>query len=140
MGALEGQQVAGWIYDQLVADVGAGGVNTLLGGRIYRDRVPQTAALPAATVSLVSHVDENTVGGRRVFAVTLTDVRVVGDGTAYQNTVAARVDTVLQNASGARNGVTVVELRRDGVQAFIEDEAGRAFSHVIQTFRTEAHA
>lgn len=140
MAAIEGQQVAGWILDQLVADAGAGGVNTLLGGRIYRDRVPQSAALPAATITLVSHVDESTLGGRRVFAVTLTDVRVVGDGTAYQNTVAARVDTVLQNASGARNGVTVVELRRDGVQAFVEDEAGKSFAHVIQTYRSEAHA
>lgn len=138
--AVEGQQVAGWILEQLVADNGAGGVNTLLGGRIYRDRVPQLAALPAATITLVSHVDESTLGGRRVFAVTLTDVRVVGDGTAYQNAVAARVDTVLQNASGARNGVTVVELRRDGVQAFVEDDSGRSYSHVIQTYRSEAHA
>jgi hypothetical protein len=138
--ALEGQQVVGWVYDQLVADAGAGGVNTLLGGRIYRDRVPQASTLPAATVSLVSHVDENTVGGRRVFAVTLTDVRVVGDGTSYQNSVASRVDTVLQNAAGGRNGVTIVELRRDGVQAFIEDESGRSYTHLIQTYRTEAHA
>jgi hypothetical protein len=138
--ALEGQQVAGWIYDQLVADNGAGGVHTLTGGRIYRDRVPQAATLPAVTVGLVSHVDENTVGGRRVFAVTLTDVRVVGDGTAYQNTIAGRVDTVLQNATGTRNSVRIVELRRDGVQAFIEDEAGKSYSHLIQTYRTEAHA
>lgn len=138
--ALEGQQVAGWVWDTLKADTGGSGVNTLVSGRIYRDRVPQTALLPAVTVGLVSHVDESTVGGRRVFAVTLTDVRVVGDGTAYQNTIADRVDTVLQNASGSRNGVTVVELRRDGVQAFIEDDAGKSYSHVIQTYRTEAHA
>lgn len=137
--ALEGQQVAGWVYDQLVADAGAGGVNTLLGGRIYRDRVPQAAALPAATVTLVSHVDENTAGGSRVFAVTLVDVRVVADGTAYQNTVAARVDAVLQNAAGTRNSVRVVELRRDGVQAFVEDDAGKSYAHVIQTYRSEAY-
>lgn len=138
--AIEGQQVAGWIYDQLVADAGVGGVNTLLSGRIYRDRVPQSALLPAATVTLVSHVDENTIGGRRVFAVTLTDVRIVGDGASYQNAAAARVDTVLQNAAGTRNGVTIVELRRDGVQAFLEDDSGKTYSHVIQTYRTEAHA
>lgn len=137
---LEGQQVAGWVYDQLVADNGAGGVHTLTGGRIYRDRVPQTALLPAVTVTLVSHVDENTVSGRRVFAVTLVDVRVAGDGTAYQNAIAARVDAVLQEARGSRNGVNVVKLRRDGVQAFIEDEAGKSYSHVIATYRTEAHA
>lgn len=138
--ALEGQQVAGWIYDQLVADSGAGGVNTLTGGRIYRDRVPQAALLPAVTITLVSHVDESTVGGVRVFAVTLTDVRVVGDGTGYQNAIAARVDAVLQNAGGTRNSVRVVELRRDGVQAFVEDDAGKSYSHVIQTYRSEAYA
>lgn len=138
--AIEGQQVASWIWDQLVADSGAGGVNTLLGGRIYRDRVPQAALLPAATITLVSHVDQSTIGGRRVFAVTLTDVRVVGDGSAYQNTIASRVDTVLQNATGTKSGVTIVELRRDAVQAFIEDDAGRSYSHLVQTYRTEAYA
>jgi hypothetical protein len=138
--ALEGQQVAGWVFDQLVADTGGGGVSTLCGGRIYRDRVPQSDPLPAVTVTLVSHVDTNTVGGRRVFAVTLVDVRVVGAGSSYQNTIAARVDAVLQNASGSRNGVAVVELRRDAVQAFVEDDAGRSYSHVIQTYRSEAYS
>ncbi len=138
--ALEGQQVAGWIYDQLVADAGAGGVNTLVSGRIYRDLVPQTASLPAITITLVSHVDTNTMSGRRVFAETLTDVRVVGDGSAYQNTIAARVDTVLQNAAGSRNSVHVVKLRRDGVQAFIESESGKTYAHLIQSYRTEAWA
>lgn len=138
--ALEGQQVASWVWDQLLADSGAGGVNTLLGGRIYRDRVPQAAVLPAATITLVSHVDQGTIGGRRVFAVTLIDVRVVGDGTGYQNAVAGRVDTVLQNATGTKSGVTIVELRRDAVQAFVEDDAGKSYSHIVQTFRTEAYA
>lgn len=138
--ALEGQQVAGWIYDTLVADSGVGGVNTLVGGRIYRDRVPQSAALPAVTISLVSHVDTNTLGGLRVFANTLVDVRVVGDGTSYQNTIAARIDTVLQNARGTRNGVTINELRRETVQAFVESEAGKSYAHIIETYRTEAYA
>lgn len=138
--ALEGQQVAAWIWDTLKADAGGAGVNTLTGGRIYRDIVPQAAALPAVTITLVSHVDANTVGGRRVFAVTLTDVRVVGDGSAYQNTIAARVDAVLQNAAGTKSGVTIVELRREGVQAFIENDSGKTYSHVIQTFRSEAYA
>ena len=138
--ALEGQQVAGWVYDTLKADAGAGGVNTLVGGRIYRDRVPQTVPLPAVTVTLVSHVDTNTMGGRRVVAGTLVDVRVVADGTDYENAVAARVDTVLQNAAGARNGVAIVELVRDGVQAFVEDDAGKPYAHVIQTYRSPAYS
>ena len=73
--ALAGQQVVSWVWDTLKADAAGGGVNTLVSGRIYRDRVPQAAALPAVTVSLVSHVDQGTLGGRRVFAVTLTAPR-----------------------------------------------------------------
>jgi hypothetical protein len=139
--ALEGQEVAAWVVATLKADTGANGISTLLGGRIYRDQVPQRQALPAATVSLVSHVDENTVGGRRVFAVTLVDVRVIGDGgQSYQNQAAGRVDTVLQSAAGTRNGVTVVELRRDQLQAFVENTDGVSTAHVIQTFRTEAYS
>lgn len=138
--ALEGQQVAGWVFDQLVADTGAGGVSALTGGRIYRDLVPQAAALPAVTVSLVSHVDVNTIGGRRVFANTQVDVRVVGDGTGYQNTIAARVDALLQNAAGSRNSTHVVELVRSAVQAFVENDSGHVFSHVIQTYSTPAYA
>jgi hypothetical protein len=146
--ALEGQSVCGFIWARLVADNGPGGVNTLLGGtastvgRIYRDRVPQTAPFPSMTITLVSHTDESTLEGARVFAVTLVDVRVVGSGSAYGtlNPIAARADAVLQNAPGSKDGVVVVELRRDGVQAFVEDEAGAMFSHVIQTYRTEAYA
>lgn len=138
--ALEGQQVAGWVYDTLKADTGAGGVSTLLGGRIYRDRVPQDAALPAATITLVSHVDDVTIGGLRAYAVTLVDVRVVGAGRSYQNDAAARADVVLDQAAGTRNGVSVVKLRRDALQAFIEEDSGQQFAHLIQTYRSEAFA
>jgi hypothetical protein len=138
--ALEGQQAVGLVYDLLKADQGAGGVNTLVAGRIYRDLAPQDASLPAVVVSLVSHVDVNTVGGDRVFANTQIDVRVVGTGTAYQNAVAARADAVLQNAAGARNGTAVVELVRAAVRAFVEDDAGRLYSHIVQTYSTPAYA
>lgn len=138
--ALEGQQVAGWVYDQLVADSGAGGVSTLCGGRIYRDLVPQTAALPAVVVALVSHVDANTIGGRRVFANTQVDVRVVADGSGYQNAIAERIDTLLQNGAGSRSSVHVVELVRSAVQAFVENDSGHVYSHVVQTYLTPAYA
>lgn len=137
---IEGQRVVAYVFDRLVADNGAGGVHTLTSGRIYRDRVPQAATLPAVTVSLVSHVDVSTLGGRRVFARTLVDVRVVSDGGVYATAIADRIDTVLQNAAGAEDGVSVVELRRDGVQAFVEADAGKLYAHLIQTFRSEAHA
>ena len=137
---IEGQRVASLVFDLLKADTGAGGVNTLTSGRIYRDRVPQTALLPAVTVTLVSGTDTNTVGGRRVFQMALVDVRVVSDGVSYANAIADRVDTVIQNAAGTKEAVSVVELRRDQVTAFVENDAGKLYSHLVSTYRTEAYA
>lgn len=137
---LEGQRVASLVFDLLKADTGAGGVSTLTGGRIYRDRVPQTALLPAVTVTLVSATDTNTLGGIRVFQNVLIDVRVVSDGTVYSNAIADRVDTVLQQAAGIKETVHVNELRREQVLAFVEDDAGKSYAHIVSTYRSEAYA
>lgn len=138
---IEGQRVAAFVFDKLAADTGAGGVSTLVGARIYRDRAPQAAALPAVTVTLVSAEDENTMGGRRVFQRVLVDVRVVTNGLVYPTSIADRVDAVLQNVGGVQSSVvTVVELRREGIQAFIEDDAGKSYAHLIQTYRSESYA
>ena len=140
---IEGHRVAKFVMDTLTADAGVGGVNTLVGGRIRRDRLGQTMALPGITVTLVSSIDENTLGGVRVFGVNLVDVRVVGDGNGDYGAllpIADRVDAVLQNAKGLKDGVNVVKLRRDGVQEFVEDDSGKPYTHVIQTYRSEAHA
>jgi hypothetical protein len=137
---IEAQRVASLVWDLLKADTGPSGVNTLVAGRIYRDRVPQAAALPAITVTLVSSVPENTIGGKRVFLNVLVDVRVVSDGTAYANAIADRADAVLQNAGGLKETVHVVELVQDAVQAFIEDDAGKSYAHIVATYRTPAYA
>jgi hypothetical protein len=137
---LEGQRVASLVFDLLKADTGAGGVSTLTGGRIFRDRVPQAALLPAVTVTLVSATDTNTQGGLRVFTNTLIDVRVVSDGTVYSNAIADRVDTVLQQADGIKETVHVNELRREQVMAFVEDDAGKSYAHIVSTYRSEAYA
>lgn len=137
---IEAQRVASLVFDLLKADNGAGGVNTLVSGRIYRDRVSQGAALPAITVTLVSSVPTNTIGGRRVAQNVLVDVRIVNDGTVYANAIADRVDTVLQNVGGIKDTVHVVELVQDSVQAFVEDDAGKSYAHIIATYRSPAYA
>lgn len=139
--ALEGQDVVAWMYDILKADAGAEGFATLVGGRVFRDQVPQTALLPAALVSLVSHVDVNTMGGRRSFARTLADVHIIDNGVNYgaANAAGRRADFLLQGTAGLKSGTYAVKLRRDSVQAFVESEAGKSYSHVVMTYRTEAH-
>lgn len=146
--ALDGLDVCAFVWSRLVADSGAGGVNALLGGtpttpgRIYRDRVPQAAALPAATVGLVAAPETNTLGGVRVMSTVDVDVRVVGVGVAYGplTPIAARADVVLQGAGGAAGATYAYKLTRIDLRAYVEDDAGTAYTHVLATYRTESHA
>lgn len=138
---LEGMAVASFVWNTLNNDTGAGGVNTLLGGRIYVGMIPQAAALPAVSVTLVSSTATNTMGGRRVVERTLVDVHLVAEGIDFTslNTVAKRVDTVLQNTAGSNAGVQAVELVREQTTAFTEDDAGKAYAHIVQSFATPAY-
>ena len=140
---IEAQRVVKYVYDTLVADNGAGGVHTLLSGRIYRDQVPRTVQTwPALVVSLVSAVNTNTTGGRRVFLTVAVDIHFIdqgGDFTAI-NAAADRADTVLQNTSGAANSVSVVELVQDDVRAYLENDEGQTWAHLVATYSTPAYA
>jgi hypothetical protein len=49
------------------------------------------------------------------------------------------VDTVLQNTGGLKESVHVVELVQDAVQAYIEDDAGKSYAHIVATYRTPAY-
>lgn len=137
---LEGQRVASLVFDLLAADTGAGGVSTLVSGRIYRDVVPQTAALPAVTVTLVSSTDTNTMGAHRVFTNNLIDVRVISDGAVYSNAIADRIDAVLQNVGGLKDTIRTVELRREQVTAFVEADSGKMYAHIVASYRSEAYS
>ena len=139
MAGVEAQKVAAFVFDALKADPA---LSTMLGGRVYRDRVPAAATLPAATVGVVAATDFGTLGAVRVVSMVLVDVRVVTSGSSYGpiNGAADRVDAVLQNRRGTSGGVEVVELRRDQAQLYQEDEAGASFVHIVQTYRTEAYA
>jgi hypothetical protein len=139
MAGVEAQKVAAFVFDTLKADAQ---LTTMLGGRIYRDRVPAAATLPAATVGVVAATDYGTLGAVRVVSTVLVDVRVVAAGSSYGpiNAAADRVDAVLQNRGGTSGGVDVVELRRDQAQLYQEDEAGQVFSHIVQTYRTESYS
>lgn len=139
---VEAQRAVAFVFDALKADAGVGGVNTLLGGRLYRDQVPQAAALPAGIVSLVSSTDSNTLGADRVFATTLVDVHLIATGPSYApiNAAADRADVVLQNRGGTSGGAAVVELRREQVMTYLETAAGVTYAHLVMTWRTECYA
>jgi len=136
---IEGQRVVSYVFNALKNDAA---FSTAVGGRVYRDQVPQSAPLPSAIVSLVSDVDVVTLGGRRVHGTVLVDVHLIASGASYGpiNAAADRADVVLDQAAGTTGGAVVVKLRRDAAQAFLENEAGVVYAHVIQTYRTEAYA
>ena len=139
---IEGRRAAAFVYATLAADTGAGGVNTLLGGRIYPQRAPQNVALPCCVIQLVSATPTNTTGGRRVFKSVLVDVHLIADGMSMDalDDIADRVDAVLQNAGGSQDGATVVELVQDAEQGYTEDDAGKVYMHSVQTYRCAVHA
>lgn len=139
---IEGRRAAAFVYSTLAADTGAGGVHTLLGGRIYVQRVPQNATLPACVIQLVSATPTNTTGGRRVFKTALVDVHLIAEGMSMDSLddIADRVDAVLQNVGGSSGGATVVELVQDSEQEYTEDDAGKVFMHSVQTYRCAVHA
>ena len=139
---IEGRRAAAFVYATLKADTGAGGVNTLLGGRIYPQRIPQAATLPACLIQLVSATPTNTTGGRRVFKSALVDVHLIAEGMSMDplDDIADRIDTVLQNAGGTQDGATVVELVQDSEQEYTEDDAGKVYMHSVQTYRCAVHA
>lgn len=137
---IEGAMVARFIRAALVADAGAGGVNTLVGGRIFRSRVPQAKDLPAVTIHVISQPDHNTATGRHVYQDVQVDVAVRGDGEDYGPIlpVAERIFAVLQGLSGVQDGVSVVKLRRVNSAELMNTVQGHTFAHLIQTFLTEA--
>jgi Protein of unknown function (DUF3168) len=139
--ALEGHDVCALIQSLLQADTGPGGVNTLLGGRIYQDIVSREAALPAATIGLVAAPDTATLDGRHVLSTVDVDVRVVAEDVGYTSIVgiARRVDVVLSGAAGTAGESYAYKLRRIDFRRMAESDAGKPYRHLIGTYRTEAH-
>jgi len=145
--ALEGHDVCALVWDLLVADSGAGGGNTLLGGtpttpgRIYQDQVPQAASLPAATVVLVAAPDTLTLDGTHVLSSVQVDVRVIGSGTSYSTIVpiARRVDVVLAGAAGTAGETYSYRLGRIDLRRSPADDGGVSYRQIIATYQTSAH-
>jgi hypothetical protein len=137
---IEAELVARFVWDRLAADGGVGGVSTLVGGRIFRDRVEQGAALPAVTISVVSSPDQLTANGDHVWQDVQIDVAARGEGESYAEVypIAARIFTVLQGAGGTQSGVYLPKLRRVESSHFTNSTSGKPFVHIVQTFFTEA--
>jgi len=133
------QQIMDFVFDTLAADAT---FSATVGGRIYRDRISATAALPAAIVGpIVAAPPGNTVAGDRVVTNVQFDVHIVGDGASYGpiNPAADRADVLLQGRTGTNNGVHIGKLVQFDARYYPEDEAGKSYVHIVQTYSTPAY-
>ena len=105
-----------WYYATLHADNGAGGVDTLVAGRIFTDEAPAGAAYPMVVLSAQAPgIDVVSIGPYRVMVNTLYWIRVVGKGASKKalEPIADRIDLLLQAAGGTSGSFRVLMVNRE---------------------------
>ena len=105
-----------WIFGLLHGDTGAGGVDTLVGGRIYSDEAPSGSAYPLVLISAQSNaMDVVSIGPHRVMVNTLYWIRVVGKGASKKalQTICDRLDVLLQASGGVSSTIRVLMVNRE---------------------------
>jgi len=130
------ETIYGAIRTLLVADAGAGGVNTLTGGRIYHMQAPKDAALPLLVYTGVAEAVSGTFTSDQFEFIIQFDV--YGEerlGAVPVLQIADRVSDIMTrvnlSATGWKQART--EITGRGL-ASVEDEAVR----VMQTYRIYA--
>lgn len=105
-------------FDTLATDTGAGGVNTLVAGRIYVDEAPTGSAVTYPFVLISAQADASDVvslGPHRVLVNTLYWIRVIGKGASKKTlqAIADRIDFLLQAAGGVTAAIRVLMVNRE---------------------------
>lgn len=143
LAVLEAESVVGAAVQRLTSDTGPGGVSTLVGGRIYRDMIPQGAGYPAVVVAVQAATDDLTMGGDHVLQDVLVLVKVVDRGASYTTVqpIAKRIAERLEGYGRiVQDGVHIVKFRREAAPPQpAEVEQGVRYLHLNQLFRTEAY-
>ena len=105
-----------WLYGKLHADTSAGGVDTLVSGRIYADEAPAGSAYPLVLLSAQAPgIDVVSIGPHRVMVNTLYWIRVVGKGASKAALVPTfkRIDVLLQASGGTTSGLRILMVNRE---------------------------
>jgi hypothetical protein len=133
-----------WLYSLLSGDTGAGGVSTLVGGRIYAYIAPSGAAYPLVVFSHQAGHDVRGVGTTRIMASMVYQVKAIGKGSAANfgavKAVADRIDALLQGSSGSVADGYVVSCVRETPVSYVETNGSDVFSHLGGLFRIQAQA
>ena len=104
-----------WLYGLIHADNGAGGVDTLVSGRIYVDEAPAGSVYPFVLISGQSALDVVSIGPHRVMVDTLYWIRVIGQGASKKalQAIYDRLDGLLQAAGGTTSAIRVLMVNRE---------------------------
>ena len=130
-----------WLYSVLSGDTGAGGVNTLVGGRIYAYLAPERSAYPLVIFSHQGDYDVMGVGTARILASTLYQVKAVGKASAVSmmslQAIADRIDALLQGASGTVTDGEIVSCVREQQISYVEYAESAVYGHLGGLYRIQ---
>lgn len=130
-----------WLYSLLTGDNGAGGVNTLVGGRIYAYLAPSSATFPLVIYSHQGSHDVRGVGPSRIMASMVYQMKVIGKGSSAGfgaiKAIADRIDSLLQGASGQVVDGQIVSCVREQAVSYIEQSGSDVYSHLGGLYRIQ---
>lgn len=123
-----------WLYTKLTGD---STLNTAVGGRIYAYVAPQGAALPCVVYQQQAARDVAGVGPARIMSNMVYLIKVIGQTRSFGDleTVANRIDAVLQAASGSNSRGNVWACVRDSPFAMVENTEAGEYRHLGGIYR-----
>jgi len=138
---IETVRIEQWLYTLLSCDTGLGGVNTLVGGRIYAYQAPEGAVFPFVVYCRQAGHDVMGVGAARIMASEVYQVKVVGKAATVSfgtiKPIADRIDTLLQGASGTVVDGRVLSCVREQGISYVENSGSDVYSHLGGLYRIQ---
>lgn len=135
MAGVESLIVDEWLYTIFSGDATLAG---LIGTRIYNQLAPEEASFPLLLFSFQSGQDVTVMGPTRLFVAGTYLVRGVAESHSFGGsleTIAGRIDSLLQAKSGTPVRGHVLMCVREAPFAMTEQRAGRIYRHLGGTYR-----
>jgi hypothetical protein len=142
LAVVEAPTVLAMVVSRLLTDAGAGGVSTLVGGRVFRDAADEGTVLPFITVTVMSSQSLMTANAIHVWSDVVLLVKIV-DQNSNRSGLEAIERRVVSQLDGygdvTLRGVylTMLRLERQAPQSDVFIDGKRTlFSNLV--FRSEA--
>lgn len=134
----ESAAVREWLSTVLGADVPLLALAT--GGVFNGSRAPQGTPYPLVLYFFMSGIDYATVGAYRIWTNMIWTVKAIADAGGYDtlDPIAARIDELLQRASGTAASGTIWSADRQKTIEYEGLVAGHEYRHLGATYRVYA--